>query len=68
MPDGLDQNKHFQATFLRRENFAFESFYFTELEKLAIVNVFIKNNSVFLCSFAADFSRRELKWLRAWAR
>lgn len=47
MPDGLDQNKHFQATFLRRENFAFESFYFTELEKLAIVNVFIKNNSFF---------------------
>ena len=67
MPDGLDQNKHFQATFLGRENFAFESFYFTELEKLASDNVFIKNikQRFFLCSFAADFSRRELKWLCA---
>ena len=68
MPDGLDQNDLFQPTFLRGENFAFESFYFTELEKLASVNAFIKNNSVFLCSFAADFSRRVLKRLCAWAR
>ena len=45
MPDGLDQNKHFRPTFLRRENFAFESFFFTELEKLASVNVFIESYS-----------------------